>query len=131
MRGSLLRWIMDDLCLWWNILLFLFLHLGCWRWNTFLRLWIILFFIFIHLGCHGGAWCRQGRSSPLIISFIHLFRLDIPNGHLLQSFINLLSTYIVIANNLLLGAIRFIKLHITCFFNYPGGLIEYSICFGV
>src|SRR6185369_984648 len=94
MRGCLLGWIMSDLCLWWNILLFLFLDLGCWHWNTFLRLWIIFFLIFIHLGCHGGAWYRRGRSSPLIIAFIHLFRLDIPNGHLLQSFINLLITYI-------------------------------------
>src|SRR6185437_3657949 len=117
MRGCLLRWIMGDLCLWLNILLFLFLDLGCWRRNTFLRMWIIFFFIFIHLGCHGGAWCRRGSSSPLIIAFMHLFRLDIPNGHLLQRFFNLLITYIVIANNLLLGVIRFIKLHITCFFN--------------
>ena len=57
------------------------------------------------------------EGPPLIIVFIYLFRLDIPNGHLLQSFFNFLITYIVIANNLLLGAIRFTKLHITCFFN--------------
>ena len=78
----------------------LVLGLGCWRWSTFLRLWIILFFIFIHLGFRGGARCRWGRSFPLIIAFMHLFRLDISNGHLLQSFINLIITYIVIANSI-------------------------------
>uniref|UniRef100_A0A0A8YM28 Uncharacterized protein n=1 Tax=Arundo donax TaxID=35708 RepID=A0A0A8YM28_ARUDO len=30
-----------------------------------------------------------------------------------------------------MGAMRFIKLHITCFFNKTGGIVEYSICFEV
>jgi hypothetical protein len=37
---------------------------------------------------------------------MHLLRLDIPNGHLLQGFFNLFIPYIFIANDLLLGAVR-------------------------
>jgi hypothetical protein len=116
----LLRWltIVLRLNLWLHYWFMLILSLGCRTLDIQLRWCVIFLFIFIHLGYHGGSWCRGGRVlSPFVTIFLHLLWLDVPNGHVLQGFNYFIITYILIANNLPLGGIRFIKPHITCFFN--------------
>ena len=89
-----------------------------------------IYFLLSHLYHPFVAHLMKRWINHLYIIFI-IFGLDVSNRNVFHDIPQWFITYIIKILICSLGAVRFIKFHIICFFNQAGGMIKYLICFGL